>query len=145
MVTLDDVRYVVDENLMGLGNGMVALRRDTARFSLAPVDALLPAGILDPDWIPIVGDRGWVLITVDRRLRTRPYEATLAVRHKLKVVHLHGTIANKPPWAQMVRLATRWPSIENHVNRSPEGPWWFSVRRGGVTEMRFMPGSAERA
>ena len=56
MVTLADVRYVVDENLMGLGNGMVALRRDTARFSLAPVDALLPAGILDPDWIPIIGD-----------------------------------------------------------------------------------------
>ena len=33
MVTLDDVRYVVDENLMGLGNGMVPcaeIPRDSA-------------------------------------------------------------------------------------------------------------------
>lgn len=145
MVPLDDVRYVVDENLLALGNGMVALRRDTARFSLAPVDALLPAGILDPQWIPIVGDRGWVIITTDRRLRTKPTEAALAVRHKLKVVHLYGDIGNKPPWAQMVRLATRWRRVAEHVNRSPEGPWWLSVRPGGVNVMRFMPGSAERA
>jgi hypothetical protein len=48
MVQLEDVVYVVyvvDENLLSLGNGMVAVRRDTARFSRAPVDELLPRGI----------------------------------------------------------------------------------------------------
>lgn len=65
MVALDDVRYVVDENLLSLGNGMVAVRRETARFSRPPVDALLPLGISDPQWIPIVGDRGWIMITND--------------------------------------------------------------------------------
>ena len=100
---LEDVVYVVDENLARLGNGIVAVRRDTARFSRAPVDELLPEGIADPEWIPIVGDRGWVVITSDRRLRTRPREAELAIAHKLKVVHLHGDIGTRPAWDQLVR------------------------------------------
>jgi hypothetical protein len=145
MVGLEGVKYVVDENLLSLGNGMVALRRDTARFSRPPVEELLPRGIVDPEWIPIVGARGWVIITNDKRLRTRSTEAELAITYKLKVIHLHGDIGNKPAWAQMVRLATRWASIENHVERLPNGPWWFSVRRNNVTVIQFAPGAAERA
>ena len=89
-MAINDIKYVVDESLLSLGNGMVAVRDDTARFSRAPVDELLPRGIADTDWIPIVGDRRWVMITNDRRLRTRPAEAELAIAHRLKVVHLHG-------------------------------------------------------
>src|SRR4051812_29674531 len=94
LVVHDDIKYVVDENLLSLGNGMVAVRDDTARFSRAPVEELLPRGIADTDWIPIVGDRGWVMTTNDRRLRTRPAEAALAIAHGLKVVHLHGKVGS---------------------------------------------------
>lgn len=145
MLSLDDVKYVVDENLLSLGNGMVAVRRDTARFSREPVHELLPRGISDPDWIPIVGDRGWIIVTNDRRLRTRPAESELAITHNLKVIHLHGDIGGKPAWEQLVRIATRWNGIENYVNKHPEGPWWLSVRRAGVMALKFSPGSAERA
>lgn len=145
MLALGDVRYVVDENLLSLGNGMVALRRDTARFSRPPVDQLLPRGITDPEWIPIVGEHGWVIITNDRRLRTRPAEATLAIAHKLKVIHLHGDVGSKPAWDQLIRLANRWASIEKHVEEKPDGPWWLSVRRTSTVELRFDPGVAERA
>jgi hypothetical protein len=89
MTALGDVRYVIDENLLRVGRGVVAVRRVTARFSQPPVDELLPTGILGPDWIPIVGDRAWVVITSDRGLRTRPAEANLAITHKLKVAHLY--------------------------------------------------------
>ena len=105
---------------------------------------MLPRGITDPEWIPIVGDRGWILITNDRHLRTRPDEAELAITHRLKVIHLHGNIGAKPAWSQMVRIATRWSSIENHVNKTQDGPWWFSVRSSGVSVMEFAPGAVER-
>jgi PIN like domain len=143
MVTLDDVDYVVDENLLSLGNAMVAVRRDTARFSRAPVDELLPRGILDTEWIPIVGDRGWVMITNDRRLRTRPAEAELAIAHRLKVVHLHGKVANQPAWDQLVRVATRWSNVEDQQKKP--GPWWLSLRPGPPRLMEFAPGEPERA
>lgn len=76
MVAVEDVVYVVDENLQRLGKGMSTIRRDTARFTAQPLDDLLPEGIEDPEWIPIVGDNGWVLITNDRRIRTRVLRLT---------------------------------------------------------------------
>ncbi|GJF16701.1 hypothetical protein NGTWS1803_03300 [Mycolicibacterium cyprinidarum] len=139
---IGDVQYVVDENLLSLGNAMVAVRRDTARFSRAPVEELLPRGILDTEWIPIVGDRGWVMITNDRRLRTRPVEAELAITHELKVVHLHGDVGSKPAWDQLIRLTTRWTNVTDQQPK--EGPWWLSLRKGPPQLMRFEPGVAER-
>lgn len=140
---LDQVVYVVDENLLRLGNGVVAVRRDTARFSRPPVHELLYAGILDPDWIPIVGDRGWVVITSDKRLRTRPAEASLAITHKLKAVHLHGDIGTRPAWEQLVRLTTRWEAVERQS--ANEGPWWLSLRRDRAVVLPYEPGTPERA
>lgn len=144
MLGIDDVVFVVDENLLRLGAGLVAVRKDTARFSRPPVDDPLPQGILDTEWIPLVGDRGWVVITNDRHLRTRPVEAELAIAHKLKVVHLHGKVGGQSAWDQLTRLVVRWPSIEQQQEESPEGPWWLSVRSTGSTVMRFAPGVVER-
>jgi hypothetical protein len=141
-VGVDDVKYVVDENLLSLGNGMVAVRGDTARFSRAPIEELLPRGVADTAWMPIVGDRGWVMITNDRRLRTRPAEAQLAIAHRLKVVHLHGKVGSQPPWEQLVRIATRWSNIADQQNKP--GPWWLSLRTGPPVLMEFTPGVAER-
>jgi hypothetical protein len=75
-----------------------------------------------------------------------PFQAAeLAITHKLKVIHLHGDIGGKPAWEQLVRIATRWNGIQNYADKNPEGPWWLSVRRAGVVELKFAPGSAERA
>ncbi|MDX1887845.1 hypothetical protein [Mycolicibacterium sp. 120270] len=144
MLEVDNVTYVVDENLLRLGAGLVAVRKDTARFGRAPIDDILPLGILDTDWIPIVGRRGWIVITNDRHLRTRPVEAELAIAHKLKVVHLHGKVGGQSAWAQLTRLTARWPAIENQHEKAPEGPWWFSVRSSGTAVMEFAPGTVER-
>lgn len=144
MVAVEDVVYVVDENLQRLGKGMSTIRRDTARFTAQPLDDLLPEGIEDPERIPIVGDNGWVLITNDRRIRTRPIESRIALRHKLKVVHLHGAVGNARPWDQLVRLATRWDAIAAHVDSTPDGPWWLSVQQSRMRVMRFEPGIVER-
>lgn len=143
MTALDDVRFVIDENLLRMAKGIVGVRRDTAVFSSAPVEGLLPAGILDTEWIPVLADRGWVVISSDRRLRTRPAEAELAVTHKLKAVHLHG-LAERTAWDQLVRLVSRWDAIERQVECHPDGPWWLSLRANGARAMRFDPGAVER-
>lgn len=144
MVALQDIVYVVDENLLRLGKGMVEVRRDTGRFTAAPLDDLLPEGIEDPDWIPIVGQRGWVVITNDRRIRTRPAEAQLAIEHQLKVVHLHGVVGNSRPWDQLIRVTTRWEAVERQCRADPAGPWWLSLRSAQSRVMRFEPGVVER-
>lgn len=143
MTQLDGVRFVIDENLLRMAKGVVRVRRDTAVFSSPPVEEVLPSGILDTEWIPVVGARGWVVITSDRRLRTRPSEAELAIAHKLKAVHLHG-LGERSSWDQLVRLASRWADIEKQVEREPDGPWWLSLRPRSSRVLRFEPGVVER-
>jgi hypothetical protein len=74
---LDDVRFFVDEDLSGLGLGLMCLRNDVAVGGMEPVRELVPR--LDRDWIPVVAARRWVVITNDKHLRTRPDEAQLAL------------------------------------------------------------------
>ncbi|GAY16234.1 hypothetical protein [Mycobacterium sp. shizuoka-1] len=144
MVALNEIVYVVDENLLRLGKGMVAVRRDAGRFTEAPLDELLPEGIDDVDWIPIVGDNGWVVITNDRRIRTRPAESQLAIEHRLKVVHLHGAVGTALAWDQLIRVTGRWNAVERQVASNPSGPWWLSLRTVGTRVMRYEPGKVER-
>ncbi len=140
--TLGDVRYVVDENLLRMGKAIMALRGDVASFGVPPVADLLPPGMDDVDWIPIVAEHTWVVITNDRRLRTNPFEADMALRHGLKVAHLHGRVGHKSAWAQAERLVTRWPAVERQAPLP--GPWWLSLRRTSTPLMNYQPGVAER-
>lgn len=79
MSALDQVGFVVDENLVALGRALRQLRRrEFAVFGDDELAELIPKGALDSEWIPIAGDRGWVVITNDRRVRTRAVESALA-------------------------------------------------------------------
>src|SRR5579875_1605621 len=137
-----ETRFVVDENLVRVARAMDSLRRDTVCIGDAEVADILPRGILDPDWIPIVGARGWTMITDDRRLRTRPAEARLCIEYRLKVIHLLR-MGHLPQWEQFRLLVARWPTIEQHLAES-DGPLWLSVRQRQVRAMRFEPGAVER-
>lgn len=139
---LEDVRFVVDENLVALGRVLRQLRpREMAIFGHDELADVLPGGMLDSEWIPIVGDHGWVAITNDKRLRTRPQEASLAVRHKLRVVHLHGHVGHQRTWDQATRLLSRWDAIETALADNPGGPVWLSAQAKGLQIMQFAPGS----
>ena len=142
--TLEQIRFVVDENLLGLGRALTHLRRDVALVGEAPLSELLPAGILDSTWIPIMGERGWTMITNDGRVRTRPTEARLAVEHGLRIIHLHGSAGHQPAWQQAIRLLTRWDRVEKQLLETPTGPMWISVRASQVQVMQYDPGGIER-
>ena len=107
MTELGSVRYFVDENTLALGKVMADLRDDTVVIGQSPVEHFLWRGMADVEWIPVVAARGWVAITVDHHLRTRPYEARLALEHGLKCVNLRG-VGNLSRWSQLVRVARHW-------------------------------------
>lgn len=141
--SLADVQFVVDENLLGVGAAIAGLRSDTACVGQAPVHELLPSGILDPTWIPIVGERGWIMVTDDKGLRTRPAEAQLAIDSDLQVIHLFG-VGHLNKWDQLVFLTSKWPQIERHLAERAPGCWWLSVRSSVVRPLKFQPGAVDR-
>lgn len=142
--TVEAVRYVFDENLLRVGRALSALRTDFACVGQAPIDDLLPASIGDTDWISLVAMRGWVMITHDKRLRTRPAEARLALDSGLKVVHLHRA-GQMTSWDQAIRLMSRWPNIDRFQADRPDGPWWLSVRLSSTHALDFQPGQVEKS
>jgi predicted nucleic acid-binding protein len=80
VVELARVRFVVDENTLAIGKVMADLRGDTAYVGAAPIAELLPRRSADRQWIPIVAEHGWIVVTNDHRLRTRHFEAICGVR-----------------------------------------------------------------
>jgi hypothetical protein len=140
---LREVRFFVDENLAGLG---LALRRvrplpDVVVASHPPIADLVPRD--DPDWIPDVAGRRWVVITNDRHIRTRPTEAPKAVEHGLVVAHLDaGTPARV--WDYLRLLLRHWDDVEALYGQA--GPSWLELNMHRVRAFRrdYEPGKPPR-
>jgi hypothetical protein len=85
------LRFFLDENLLGLAKAMEIARRDVVH----PGHPLLPAvplGALGTQWIPTVAAAGLVVIGRDRRIRTKPAELALLRQHRLRVFWIAGSI-----------------------------------------------------
>ncbi len=86
----DEARFFVDEDLSGLGIALMRLRRDVIVGRRAPAIGVVPKD--DPDWIPIVAARGWVVITNDRHMM-------ILARHWPRVDELVGR--EGPAWLEL--------------------------------------------
>ncbi len=140
MVELARVRFVVDENTLAIGKVMADLRGDTAYIGAAPIAELLPRRSTDRQWIPIVAEHGWIVVTNDHRLRTRYLEATLAQRHGLRAVNMKS-VGHRDAWSQLVRLTKHWQAVERHIEDHPDGPWWLSLTDRGHRVLPYQPGA----
>jgi PIN like domain len=86
---LDDVRFYVDEDIIGFGYAMMWARTDTVTCGADVIASILPRQIPDVDWIPIVASKGWVAITGNRRIRENPVEALAAHSSAARIVCVH--------------------------------------------------------
>jgi hypothetical protein len=127
------LRFFVDENALGLGKALAAARRDVVHpgHRLLPT---VPLGTLDPDWIPIVGSQGLVVIGRDRRIRTKPAELALLRSSGLKVLWISGT-KDLTSWGYLVRLVRRWNDIEALLASRAIGPWFYGVGEARLSEI----------
>lgn len=141
--TLDTVRFVFDEDSRGFGLWLARLRRDMACVGSPPVDELLPLGILDPDWIPVVAERGWIAITKNHRIRTQPTEASLAVKHGLRVACLMEPNRNADRWDFSRAVFRHWDAIDELSTRT--GATWLAVQSDRTRMRPFAPGTPERS
>jgi len=67
-------RFFVDENDLALGRSLAAARRDVVHPG-HPRLAQVPLGTPDREWLPVVGGFGLVVITRDKKIRSRPVES----------------------------------------------------------------------
>ena len=67
------IRYFADENALGLAKLLLQQRDDIVHpgHRLVPE---VPLGAADLDWLPLVGRMHWIVLSRDRRIRSRPAE-----------------------------------------------------------------------
>jgi PIN like domain len=139
-VDLARVRFYVDEQLAGLGLGLMALRSDIVVASHPPI-ADFPRD--DPDWIPQVAAHGWVVITNDKHIRTRPGEAEVALQTGLRCVHLAPPARAAIRWDFARLLLRHWDAVDALCAHT--GPVWLQLdRRATPWERPYQPGKPPR-
>ena len=86
--------------------------------------------MLDPDWIPEVARRGWLIITRDSKIITNRSEIRAVREYNAKMVALNQDDA-RTQWGQLEVLMTRWRDIENLVTEP--GPFIWRASRTAMT------------
>lgn len=137
---LDKVRFFVDEDLAGVGLGLMRLRNDVVTGSHEPIKKLVPRK--DEEWIPEVAQRGWVVITNDRHIRTRFFEASAALGNQLRCACLRPSGRDASRWDFVRLLAGHWDAVE-HLCHST-GPSWLEVRQLRTRRPSYEPGKPPR-
>lgn len=133
------VRFYIDADILGLAKVVASLRNDTTypgdpgaviyRRQRPPCPITSPV-VLDPDWIPEVARRGWLIITRDSKIITNVNEIAAVRENGAKMVALNQEDA-KSKWGQLEVLMTRWRDIE--ALTAEPGPFIWRASRTAMT------------
>ena len=125
-----ELRFFADESALGLGKTLALARRDVIHCG-HPLIPEVPVGALDPDWIPAVAARDLVVLSRDRRVRTKPAEIALLREHGLRVFWIAGK-RDLATWDYLVRVVRRWDEIEEAIATNGPGPWFVAINENGL-------------
>jgi hypothetical protein len=89
----------------------------------------------DTEWLPEAGRRGWVVVTRDEHIRTRPAERLAWKRWRVTCVDLKGYPHWRSRWDQAFWVLKRWPDIEEAVRTAREGTWLVVPSRGRIDRL----------
>jgi len=95
-------------------------------------------GAKDSDWLPIAGERGWIVLIRDKRIRSRPWERQAFIDARVPLFCMTGG-GNYSKWQTLELLVRRWERI-TEVAASEVPPYIYSVTQEGVR--RLYPAAA---
>lgn len=140
------IRFYVDADLIGLGKLLVQVRTDVTyagdpgglgiNKKLRPPSPIEP-GVKDHIWIPRIAQEGWVVITKDRHMESRPWELDLIVSSGARHVRIQGPPVEKKrklrKWDQLEIVVRNWTAIERLVDEP--GPWIHTATRTRLSRL----------
>ncbi len=86
----------------------------------------VPKKAPDEVWLPVVGDEQLVVVTSCKRIRYRPVEKALWVKHNVRGFVLTG-ISSQTTADSLAILGDHRLEIETIIARRPTGPWMYAV------------------
>lgn len=135
------VRFYLDQDIRGAGIVLGGLRADVTypgdqgavinkrRRDPSPIQV----GALDVNWLPVVGPRGWLVISRDKAIQESISELTAVRDNAVKMVCVTGESASSK-WLQLEAIMTYWHRLQELVDRP--GPFVFKMSKpGGLREV----------
>lgn len=88
--------------------------------------------IPDQDWIPLVADAGYLIVTRDRLISRRVAERQAVVQHGARMVVL-GARDAQTVWTRLEVVMSQWRRIESLLDRP--GPFIIRATRTRLTDL----------
>lgn len=128
--------YFADENALGLAKLLIRQGRDDIVHPGHPGVPGIPLGTLDLDWMPQVGAAGFIVITRDRRIRTRPAEIEAYWAHGIRSIWI-GSKQDLRPQDQVDLFLRHEERIRREIIKQGAGPWALALGRSGPRPIRL--------
>ncbi len=126
-------KWFVDETSLGLGKTLSIARRDVVHPGHARLLSV-PTGTLDTVWMPIVSAMDLVVISRDRRIRTKPAELAAFRSAGLRVFWIAGK-RDLNNWENLKLVVKWWDRMEDVVRDRGPGPWFQVIHDTTIREL----------
>lgn len=128
--------YFADENTLGFAKILQRAGRTDVLSPGHPQLPEVPLGTPDLDWMPIVGSRDFIVVTRDRRIRTRPAELAAYRHHGIRSVWL-GAKRDMRPDEQAALFLRFEERIVREIIKRGAGPWALALTLTGPRPIRL--------
>lgn len=90
----------------------------------------------DEEWMPFVGERGWVTLTSDRRIASTQRQREILISSRLTTFFFPKGYSNHGLWTQFTMFVRAWEQITANAERARPGDC-FDVQESG--RVNIMP------
>jgi hypothetical protein len=123
--------YFTDENTLGLGKLLRRAGRDDVLYPGHEDLVDVPLGTPDLDWMPVIARRRLIVVTRDRRIRTRPAELRSYWQHGIRSVWI-GAKQDLGPRQQVELFLRHEQRLQRGITKRGPGPWALAMTPTGV-------------
>ena len=130
---LPDWVFFLDENHQGTQPILQALRNAGCTIELHSNH--FGRGTADDDWLPLVGARGWVLLTSDKRIRYYASKLAQVVESRLRLFCFSSNNLSGKDLGETLRqaLPTILRALETHAP-----PYFATIEKNGRVTVRTL-------
>jgi hypothetical protein len=128
--------YFTDENTLGLGKLLRRSGRDDVRYPGHVALPEVPVGTPDLDWMPVIARLDLVVVTRDRRIRTRPAELRAYWAFGIRSVWL-GAKQDLGPREQLEVFLAHQTRLQREIVKRGPGPWALAITPSGIRPLNL--------
>lgn len=128
--------YFTDENALGLGKLLRRSGRDDILYPGHDDLPEVPLGAPDLEWMRFVGEKGFIVLTRDRRIRTRPAELITYRESGVRSVWI-GAKQDLSPQDQVQLFLRHEDRLRREIIKLGPGPWSLALTVAGIRPLNL--------